>query len=214
MVSMPRRVGASRLRSVRRSDHVRIVGDSGNGGAEGSHLLGLQQLMVEAAGLVFEFLAIGDVADEGLHPHAAARFDDLGLRRHLDPDRRAVGASKAEQVVGDRPVAREAIDEHRARALGREAIGIEGAQRGVRRVGWVAEHQPQEGVGGDRDGVAQTEQADVHAFVNGVEQPCERLGACHLGRVGKGHGERLYRESGIGSRNRAKAGLPGVSRAG
>ena len=37
----------------------------------------------------------------------------LGVRRHLDPDRGAVGAAQAQQVVGDDAVAREAIDEHR-----------------------------------------------------------------------------------------------------
>ena len=39
--------------------------------AQRRHLLGLQQLVIDIARLVVQLLALADVADERLHPHAA-----------------------------------------------------------------------------------------------------------------------------------------------
>jgi len=81
--------------------------------------------VIEVARLVFERLAIAHVAHERLDAHLAGRSEDGRAGCHFNPDHLVVGAAQAEQVVGDRAVAREAIDEHRARALVGEAVGLE-----------------------------------------------------------------------------------------
>ena len=45
---------------------VQLVRDAGNRLAERRQLLGLQELVIQIAGLVLEFLALADVADEGI----------------------------------------------------------------------------------------------------------------------------------------------------
>ena len=65
-----------------------------------------------------------------------------------------------------------------------EALAIEGADVGLRRLAGVAEDQFQMGVGGDRRRGLGAERPDVHAFVNGFEQPRERRGASfHTGII-------------------------------
>jgi hypothetical protein len=84
----------------RRFGHVRIVASGllsscatpGHGLAEGGHLFGLQQLLIEVARLVVELLPLADVAHQGVDAHGVRRVRRLGMRRHLQPDRRAVGA--------------------------------------------------------------------------------------------------------------------------
>ena len=57
----------------RRQRIVELVRDAGDRLAEGGELLRLQQLMVEIARLIFEPLALADVADERLDAQAVAR---------------------------------------------------------------------------------------------------------------------------------------------
>ena len=94
----------------------------------------------------------------------------------------AIGAAQPQQVVGDRAVAREPLDERRrAPADRRSAPASNGRTSSPRRLGGVAEHQFEVGIG--REGVAcrrPSTRADVDAFVDGFEQPRERLG---LGEV-------------------------------
>ena len=116
-----------------------------------------------------------------------------------------VGAAQAEQVVGDGAVAREAVDENGARALVGEAIRLERAERILRRVGRIAEHDPEVRVGRDGDVVAGAERADVDAFVHGLEEPRERLGARGLGGIGRRHGGII---SGLGATGLARARAP------
>ena len=159
IVSRPRRDCGSRSRSASRSAHVRIVAsgivqlvrDAGDGGAERRHLLGLQQLAVEVAGLVLEPLAVADVAHEGVEPQQPLA-GGLGVGRHLHPDGGAVGAPQPEQIVRDNAFTRQAIDQHLARALVGEAIGAERAQGRVGRFSGIAEDEAQIRVGGQRLG--------------------------------------------------------------
>ena len=74
----------------------------------------------------------------------------IGARRELDPDGVAVGAAQAQQVVVDRAVGGEALEQRDARLRIDEAIAIEGADVGLRRFAGVAEDQLEVGVGGDR----------------------------------------------------------------
>ena len=61
-------------REDRRERVVQLVRDARDGGAEGGHLLGLQQLVIEVARLVLELLAIAHVAHQRLDAHVAGRF--------------------------------------------------------------------------------------------------------------------------------------------
>ena len=81
--------------------------DAGNRLAERGHLFRLQELMVEIARLVVEPLAFADVAHQRFDAQRRRRRLRIGVGGHLDPDRDAVGAAQAQQVVGDRAVALE-----------------------------------------------------------------------------------------------------------
>ena len=72
----------------------------------------------------------------------------LGVRGDFDPDRRPIGAAQPQQVVGDRAVALQPLDEAVARLRIDEAIGLERTDVRLRRVGRVAEHQLEMGIGG------------------------------------------------------------------
>ena len=116
---------------------VQLVRHARDGLAERRHLLGLQQLVVEVARLILEVLALADVADERLDAHCPGGVGRVGGGGHLEPDRRAVGLAQAQQVVGDRPGARQAIEKGGARLLVGEARGVEGpdlALDGLRRI--------------------------------------------------------------------------------
>ena len=63
-----------------------LVRDAGHCPSECRHLLRLEQLMVDVARFVVEFLALADVADEGFDVESALRN---GARGELYPDRRA-----------------------------------------------------------------------------------------------------------------------------
>ena len=82
---------------------------------ERGHLLGLQQLVIDVAGFVVELLALADVAHERLEPQALIVGWRIGARRHLHPHRVAVGAAQAQQVIVDRSVGRQPLDERDAR---------------------------------------------------------------------------------------------------
>ena len=175
-------------REDRRERVVELVRDARNRRAEGGHLLGLQQLVIEAARLVLELLPVAHVAHERLDAHQARGLQHGGIRRHLDPDHRLVGAAQAEQIVGDGAVAGEPVDEGRTRALVCEAVRLEGTERILRRAGRIAEHDPEKRVGRDGDVVPGADRADVDALVHGLEEPGERLGARRLGGIGRRHG--------------------------
>ena len=63
-------------------------------------LLGLQQLVIEVAGLVLELLAVAHVTNQRVDPQAVAH--GLGACRHLDPDEPAVVLVQPQQVIADR----------------------------------------------------------------------------------------------------------------
>ena len=104
---------------------VQLVRDAGDRLAERRELLRLQQLMIEIARLILEALALADVAHERFDAQAVAAA--LGVRRHLDPHRRLVGAAQAEQVVADGAVTLEPAEEPVARLRIDEALELEGA---------------------------------------------------------------------------------------
>ena len=99
----------------------------------------------------------------------------LGVRGDLDPDRDAIRAAQAQQVVRDRAVALEPRDEPVARLRIDEAIGVERAHVRLGRVRREAEHQLEVGIGGDRPRVRSVNGADVDALVDRLEQPRERF---------------------------------------
>ena len=84
-------------RQDRRERIVQLVRDAGNRLTERGELFRLQQLMIEIARLIFEPLALADVAHQ--------RFDaktvggPFRVRGDFDPHRRPVGAAQAQQVV-------------------------------------------------------------------------------------------------------------------
>ena len=102
----------------------------------------------------------------------------VGRRRQFDPHGALVRAPETQEVVGDRAVGGEALEQRDARLRIDEAIAVERADVGFGRFAGVAEDQFQVRVGGDRRrGRIGTERPDVHAFVNGFEQPREGPGA-------------------------------------
>ena len=114
-------------------------------------------------------------------PSAAGR---VGRGRQLHPDGALIGAAEAQQIVGDRAVGREPLEQRHARLRIDEAIAIERPHVGFGRFARVAEDQLEVGVGGDGRGRIGAERPDVHAFVDGFEQPRERRGALiHAGII-------------------------------
>ena len=158
----------------RRERVVQLVRDTGNRLAERGELFRLQQLVIEVAGLVLEPLALADVAHERLDAQQAV-WQPLGVRGHLDPHRRAIGASHPQQVVGDGAVAAEPLEKAFARLRIDEPVHVERPDIRRRRLGGEPEHQLQIGVGGERDRVQRGERADIDPFVHGLEQPRERF---------------------------------------
>ena len=97
--------------------------DAGDRLAERGELLGLQQLMIEIARLILEALAIADVAHQRFDAQTVAAA--LGVRGHLHPHRRLVGAAQAKQVVADRAVVLETAEEAVARLRIDETLELE-----------------------------------------------------------------------------------------
>ncbi len=190
-------------RQDRRERIVQLVGDAGDRLAERREFLGLQELVIQVAGLVLEAFPLADVAHQ--------RFDaqplfDQGFRvsRHFHPHGRAIRTADAQQVVGDRPVAPEPFQERLARERIDELIDLERADVPVRRLRGEPEHEFQVGVGRQRRGCVPPDRADVDPLVHGLEEPGERLG-----RSGGCKGLRAHRAQGSqGSRLRAEGAKP------
>ena len=158
----------------RRQRIVQLVRDAGDRLAERGELFGLQQLVIEIARLVLEPLALADVAHQRLDAQRRA-IRVLGVRRHLDPHERAIGATQPQQVIGDRAVAPQPLEKQLTRLRIDEEIDLEGSDLIAGRVGGEAEHQLEERVGEKRRAAARVHQSDVDAFVHGLEQAREGL---------------------------------------
>ena len=156
---------------------VQLVRDAGDGLAERGHLLCLQQLVINVPRLVVEFLALADVADERFHSERSVAGRHVRGGGQLHPDRALIRAPEAKQIVGDRAVLGEPIEEGDTRLRIDETIAVEGAHVGFGRFAGIAEHQLQMRVGGDGLGRFRTERPDVHAFVDRLKETCKRLGA-------------------------------------
>ena len=162
---------------------VQLVRDAGDRLAERGHLLGLQQLVIDVARLIVQLLAFADVAHHGLDPKLATGFVDLGAPRDFHPDDRVVGAAKPEQVVGDGAIGDQAFDERVARLRIDEPIAIERTDVRIGRLAAVAENQLEVRIGRDgRRGIG-ADGPDVHALLDGLEQPRERRGSLVHGLV-------------------------------
>jgi len=179
-------------RQDRREGVVQLVRDARDRLAQCRQLLRLEQLMVEIARLILQALAFRDVAHQRLDPQPA-RLVALGVRGDLDPDRDAVLAPQAHDVIGDGAVALQAFDEAGARLRIDEAFGRKRQQVVLRRFHREAEDQLEVGIG--RHGLifGTTDRADVHAFVDRLEEPRERQASVrelrrHLPRVTGGVG--------------------------
>ena len=157
IVSRPRRTGSSSgaLREPfgpaedRRERVVQFVRDAGDRLPERRHLLRLQQLVIDVARFVVQLLAFADVADERLDAQAAVLGRRIGARGQLHPDRVAVGAAQAQQIVVDRAVGGEPFEQRDAGLGIDEAIGVERPDVALRRFAVVAENQLEVGIGGD-----------------------------------------------------------------
>jgi hypothetical protein len=103
------------------------------------------------------------------------------VRRHFNPDERPVRATQPKQVIGDRGVSSQPIEELLARLLIDESLDLERTNLGGRRIGGVSEHQFQIRIRGDRLRALQIDDADVDAFVNGLEQARERFSGSGVG---------------------------------
>ncbi len=123
--------------------------------------------------MVFEPLAFAHVAHERFDAKVVIRV--LRMRRDLDPHRGSVGTSQPQEVIGDRMIAREPLDERVARLQIDEAFRIEWTDLFDRSLGHEAEYELQERVGRERARRLRRDEADVNAFVNGLEEPCEFL---------------------------------------
>jgi hypothetical protein len=159
----------------RRQRVVQLVRHPRHRLAERRQLFGLRELVVEIARLILQLLPFGDVAHHRFDAHRRRRGPHLGVRRHLDPHRGAVGAPQPQQIAFDDAVAGQLQEEVVARLLVDEALAVERPDLGSRHVVGPAEHQPQVRVGGERgrfSGVA-AGKADVDALTDGVEEPGE-----------------------------------------
>ena len=108
---------------------VQLVRDAGDRLSERGHFFGLQQLVVDIARLVVQFLPLADVAHQrfdpdGVRPRVVA-VSRFGARRQLHPDRFAVGAAQPQQVVVHRSVVGQAVEQRNPRLRIDEAIAIE-----------------------------------------------------------------------------------------
>ena len=143
---------------------IELVRDAGNCLPEGRELLGLEQLVVEVAGLIFEPLAVADVAHERLDAQAVTHR--LSVRGDFHPHRRLVGAPQTQKVVAHRPVALEAAEEAIARLRIHEVLELERPHVGLSGFDAEAEHELEMGVRGQRLARRAVERADVDAFVD------------------------------------------------
>ena len=135
----------------RRERVVQLVRDAGDRLAERRHLLGLQQLVIDVARLVVELLALADVAHQRLDAQRC-RSSAGGSARAVSSTHTgvAVGAAQAQQVVGDRAVGGQPLEQRDARLRIDEAIAIERPDVGFGRFARVAEDQFEVRIGGDR----------------------------------------------------------------
>ena len=156
---------------------VQFVGDAGNRLAERRHLLGLQQLLIDVAGLIVQLFSLADVAHQRFDAERAVRRASIGARGELDPDWGVVRAAQSQQVVGHRSVCRQAFDECDARLRVDEPRTIEWTDGRFGHLVRVPEDQLQMRIGGDGRGVLGTEGPDIHPFPDTFEQPRERRGA-------------------------------------
>ena len=160
---------------------VQLVRDAGDRLAEDRHLLGLEQLLVEIARLLFELAALADVAQQRVDLQRIGRRPRLRLAGHLDPHRRAVGAAQPQQVVGDGAVTAQPVEQRGPGRRVDEPGGIERPDVLGRGVGRVAEEQPQVGIGGAGGAAPVGQRAQVHAFVHHLEEP--RVGVRRRGGI-------------------------------
>src|SRR2546423_773795 len=86
-------------------------------------------------------------------------------------------APSAQQVIADRGVGGQALEQRRARLGIDEAIAVERADLAFGRLAGEAEDQFEVGVRDDGRGGIGADRPDVDAFVHGFEQPCECCGA-------------------------------------
>jgi hypothetical protein len=95
--------------------------------SERRHLFGLQQLVIDVAGLVVQFLALADVAYERFDAAGGGVVGRIGAGGELDPHRVSVGATQAEEVVVDRPVGGQALEQRDPGLRIDEAVAIKRA---------------------------------------------------------------------------------------
>ena len=160
---------------------VELVRDAGDRLAERGHLLGLQELVIDVARFVVQFLALADVADQRFDADGAVFGRRVGARRDLDPDGAVVGASQAQQVVAHRSVGGEALEQGDPRLRIDETLAIERADVHLGRFAGVSKNQFEVRIGGHRRGGLGAERPDVYALVYRFEQPRERRGASFHG---------------------------------
>ena len=153
------------------------MGDAGDRLAERGHFFGLQKLMVDVARLVVELLALADVPDQAFDAQGAVGRRRVGARGQLHPHGAVVGASQAQQVVGDRAVRCESLEQRLAGLRIDESIAIERADVGFGHVARVSEDQLEMRIGGDGRCAVGGERSDVHALLNRFKEPREHRGA-------------------------------------
>ena len=154
---------------------VQLMRHAGDGLAECGHLLRLLHLVASVSRLIVPLLALADIADERLDvEYRKLRRPGVWrtvrrCRRYFDPYRRAIDAANADQVVGDRLIAIEQLDERRPGAGIDEAGRVERLNEILRRVWRVAENLLEVWIGGERRRVIRSEGADVDTLANELE---------------------------------------------
>ncbi len=162
---------------------VQLVRDAGDRLAQGGHFFGLQELVIEVAFLVVQLLALADVTDQRVDADGALASLRVGARGELDPHGAVVGAPQPQQVVGDRPVGGEPLEQGDASLRIDEAVAVERPHVAFDGFAGVAEDQLEVWIRGDRGCGIGPERPDVDAFMDAVEQARERGGTSFHARI-------------------------------
>ena len=130
--------------------------------------------MIQVTTLILQTAAFADVPDQrSKRTYATARLN-VDVHRDLDPERRVIGPTEAEQVVGYRAIAFHPFEE-RVTGIGIDkSLGFERAHSGRIRVRRVTEHQLEMGIRGGGGIDAALKRTKANPFVKRIEEPGKR----------------------------------------
>ena len=92
----------------------------------------------------------------------------------FDPHRVAVRTAQAEQVISHRAIDCQSLEQCYPRLRIDKAVAVKGTDLALCLFARVAEDQLEMRIRGNRGRRLEPDRSDVHAFMNGFEQPSER----------------------------------------